>query len=268
MIRESHVEHEGRRLRFLDSGAGWPLVLIHGFPLNADQWRPQLDSPPPGWRMIAPDVRGLGPSVSRASAQMTMELLARDVLAVMDYVEIDRAMIGGLSMGGYITFELLRLAPERFSGMILANTRATPDSPEGRAGRDRMSRVVRTEGPAAVADEMMPKLLGETTRTARPHVEALVRRLIMSNNPEGIEGALQAMKNREDATPLLELFTGPVLVVRGEEDTLIPAEESDAMAVRFQRAHAVTLTAAGHLSNLEVPADFSETLHNFLQATI
>jgi 3-oxoadipate enol-lactonase len=268
MIRESHLEHDGRRLRFLESGAGWPLVLIHSFPLSADQWRPQLDAPPPGWRMICPDVRGFGPSATHPTAQMSMDLMARDVLALMDHLEIDRAMIGGLSMGGYVTFALLRIAPERFSGMILSNTRATPDSLDGKAGRDRMSKIVRTGGPAAVADDMIPKLLGETTHAARPQVEALVRRLIVSNSAEGIDGGLQAMKNREDATPLLDPFTGPVLVISGEEDTLIPAEESDAMAGRFQRVHALTLTAAGHLSNLEVPSDFSEVLHNFLHATI
>src|SRR5215831_4494945 len=118
MVRESHAAIAGRRLRYLDAGSGWPVVLIHAFPLNADMWRPQLERVPEGWRFIAPDVRGFGPDAVGSPGRVTLDDMAADVAALLDVRAIERALIGGLSMGGYITFALFRQAPERFSGMI------------------------------------------------------------------------------------------------------------------------------------------------------
>jgi pimeloyl-ACP methyl ester carboxylesterase len=267
MVRESHIDIDGRRLRYLESGAGWPLVLIHAFPLAADMWRPQLERVPRGWRVLAPDVGGFGPSAAPV-ASPAMEDFAREIVALLDELRIDRAVIGGLSMGGYVALATFRLAPERFSGMVLANTRAKPDTPEGREGRDRMSALVREKGPAAVADQMLPKLLGATSRRARPQLEPALRRMIEANSPDGIDGGIHAMKTRPDSTPLLARVGHPALVIAGEEDSLIPVAESEEMHRLLPRAHLVLLPSAGHLSSFEVPDDFSEALGNFLRANI
>lgn len=268
MVRESHADVAGRRVRYLEAGAGWPLILLHAFPLNADMWRPQLDRVPDGWRFVAPDLRGFGPVAFAPTAPPTLEQMATDVTALMDELAIDRAGVGGLSMGGYLSMALVRVAPERVTTLVLANTRAQPDTPQGRQGRDTMIGVVRRSGLSAIADQMIPKLLGETSQRARPHLPPMLRRMIEINSPEGIAGALQAMKERPDSTPVLSRFGAPALVIAGEEDTLIPVGDSEAMHGLMPRSHLVVLPTAGHVSNLEVPDDFSEALGNFLHANI
>ena len=266
MARERSVEAPGGAIRYLEAGSGWPLVLLHAFPLSADMWQPQLEAPPGGWRLIAPDLRGLGPA--RRPPAATMDDMAADVVVLLDALRLERAMIAGVSMGGYVALALFRTAPERCSGIVLVNSRAGADSPEARAGRDRMIALVRERGAAAVADEMLPRLLGRTSRASRPDVEPLVRRLIEANAPEGIAGALEAMKNRPDSTPMLPSVGRPALVVRGAEDEIIAAEEAERLDRQLPRSQLVTLPDAGHLCSLEAPADFNEALGNFLRANI
>jgi 3-oxoadipate enol-lactonase len=266
MIEEHIVDVIGRPVRYLETGSGWPMVLLHGFPLSADLWRPQLERRPDGWRMIAPDLRGLGPQGGPPAE--SIDQMASDVVGLLDELRLERAVIGGLSMGGYVTLALFRLAPERFTGMILANTRAGADSTEARAARDQMSARVRADGPSAVAEDMLPKLLGKTTRDSRPEIAGTVRALIEGNTVAGIDGAIQSMKTRADSTPLLEKIGRPALVITSDEDTLIPASEAEDMARRLPRAQLVTIPKAGHASNLEAPDDFSEALANFLRASL
>jgi 3-oxoadipate enol-lactonase len=260
------VEVAGRTIRYLEAGAGWPLVLLHAFPLCADMWRPQFEHVPDGWRLLAPDLRGFGPAA--ADAAQTLDDMAKDVLGWMDALHIDHATIGGLSMGGYVIFALFRIAPERVSGLILANTRAGADTPEGRAAREKMSQLVRAEGPSAVADQMLPKLLGETSQRSRPDLPPLVRRLIEANTVDGIDGAIRAMMKRPDSTPMLPDMGRPALVIAGDEDTLIPLADGETMQRLLPRCQLVTLPRAGHLSNLEAPADFSNAVLNFLHENL
>lgn len=267
MLRERRVEIGGRTIRYLESGAGWPLVLLHPFPLSADFWRPQLGAPPRGWRMIAPDLRGFGGS-DGADDEPGMDDYAADVAALLDELRLERAVIGGFSMGGYVTFALFRQAPERFSGMVLADTRSQADAPEGRQARRVLSELVRTRGPSAVADQMMPKLLGETSLRERPGVQAEVRRLIESNSIQAIDDAIHAMIARPDSTPDLPRIACPTLVIVGEEDVLTPASDSEAMHRAIPRSQLVLLPRAGHLSSLESPDDFSEALGNFLLSNL
>jgi pimeloyl-ACP methyl ester carboxylesterase len=267
MVREQHVDLAARPVRYLEAGAGWPVVLLHAFPLNADMWRPQLNSAPRGWRMVAPDLRGFGGG-DMGIEQPTMDEFAADVRELMDALRMERAVIGGLSMGGYVTFALFRQAPERFSGMILADTRSQPDTPEGRQGRRDMSELVRSKGPSAVAEQMMPKLLGETTRRERPEVALDVRRMIEANSAAAIDGAIHAMLMRPDSTQDLAAISCPTLVIVGEEDTLTPVSDSEAMHRAIARSHFVLLRKAGHLSSLETPHDFSEALGNFLLSNL
>jgi 3-oxoadipate enol-lactonase len=266
MERELYVEVGARRQRYLEAGSGWPLVLLHAFPLTADLWRPQLERAPRGWRLLAPDLRGFGPGVPPTSA--SMDEMAADVEAFLDAMEIDKAVIGGLSMGGYVTMALYRRAPARFTGMLLANTRPGPDSEDGRAARNAMIALVRTKGSRAVADQMLPKLLGTTSQRARPQLAALVRRLIEGNSPDGIAAAIEGLRDRPDSTAVLQGVSVPAMVITGEEDAIIPVSESEAMAAALARSQLVILPAAGHLSSLEVPDDFSEALGTFLQANL
>jgi pimeloyl-ACP methyl ester carboxylesterase len=229
-------------------------------------WRPQLERVPPGWRFIAPDTRGFGRSPLPAhSTPRTIEDYAADVEALMDALEIDRGVIGGLSMGGYILFSMLRRAPERFTAVVLADTKAAADTPEGRTARREMSALVQSKGAPAVADQMIPKLLGADTREDEGLVRR-VRRMIEQNGVEGIDGAIQAMLTRPDSTADVSRIAVPALVIVGEEDQPTPVAESEAMHLAIERSQLVVLPRCGHLSNLEAPEAFSLALSNFLTA--
>ena len=264
MPRELRTTVNGRATRYLESGKGRPLVLLHAFPLTAEMWQPQLDRVPDGWRFIAPDLRGFGVDSPDVSPALTMDDYARDVIGLMDALSIERAVIGGLSMGGYITFALFRLAPTRFDGVILADTKAPADTSEGLAGRRAMQETLRSKGVSAVVESLLPKVLGETTRRERPQVLADVRRLMERNQPDAIDAALHALMTRPDSTPDLARIRYPTLVVVGQEDTVTPATEAEHLASAIARAELVVLRRAGHLSNLEVPEAFSNALTRFL----
>jgi pimeloyl-ACP methyl ester carboxylesterase len=265
VIRERTLDTPGGPIRCLDAGAGWPVLLIHAFPLNADMWRPQLERVPDGWRYIAPDVRGFG-STPATRDEPSMEGYAADVQAVMDALEIEMAIVGGLSMGGYIALAANRRSPERLSGLVLADTRSEADTPEGRANRMKMSALVRSEGVSAVADQMIPKLLA--SRLQDGATAALVRSMIEGNSVEGVDGAINAMMNRPDSTPELSRLSLPVLVIVGEADTLTPPADSERLQRRTTRSQLVVLPGAGHLSNIDAPEAFSTALANFLASNL
>jgi pimeloyl-ACP methyl ester carboxylesterase len=267
MIRimiERRVRVDGRATRYLEAGSGRPLVLIHAFPFSADMWRTQLEHVPEGWQMIAPDLQGFGGTARRSGDGPTMGDFARDIEGLLDALGIDRAVIGGLSMGGYITFALFRRAPERFTGMVLADTRAPADTPEGRQGRLALATLVREKGATAAADQLLPKLLGETTRRERPAVAARVRALIEACTPDGIVDAIQALLGRPDSTPDLRRVAFPTLIIVGDEDVVTPPKDSESMHHAIAGSQLVVLPGTGHLSNLETPEAFSKALNGFL----
>jgi pimeloyl-ACP methyl ester carboxylesterase len=270
MVRETRTTTGGRARRYLDAGSGWPVVLLHAFPFSADMWRPQLERVPEGWRFIAPDLAGFGPDAVAWSGATppTVADMAADVQRFLDALEIDEAVIGGLSMGGYVTFALFRAAPQRFTGMILADTRPQADTPEGRDGRKTMIERARSGGPAAVADAMLPKLLGPTTRARRPALPPLVRQMIERERVDGIVGALEAMLARPDSTSDLARIACPALVIVGDEDEITPPADADMMHNQIARSRLVMLPEAGHLSNLEAPDGFTLALGDFLASNL
>jgi pimeloyl-ACP methyl ester carboxylesterase len=262
----AHLLH--RSVRYFDAGSGRALLLLHAFPLSADQWLPQLHRVPPGWRFIAPDLRGfrgVGPAFEDPGlAGLTMDDYADDVLALMTHLDIQRAVVCGVSMGGYVAFAMRRRAPGRIAGLVLSNTRAAADSEAGREGRDKTIALARREGPTGIAREMVPKLLGETTRKDQPDLEDAVRRLILVNSTEGIVAALGAMKTRPDSTPLLAAIDCPTVVITGTEDAIIPATEAEAMHRAIPGSSLVVLPKVGHLSNLEAPAEWGRAIGSAL----
>jgi len=256
-------------IAYLDSAPGdstlRTYVLLHAFPLGANQWEPQMRAIPGGWRLITPDLRGFGGSTELDSlSALAMSDYAGDVVDLLAELSISRAVIGGLSMGGYAALALLQSAPQVIEALILADTRATADTPEGRANRRNMLALVDREGPSGVAREMMPKLLGKTTREVNPAVEAQVRRLIKQQSPVAIRGAIHRMMHRSDSTALLAQVAVPTLVIVGGEDELTPPEDSRRIADAVPGAALVTIPAAGHLSNLEQPDAFNAALTAFL----
>lgn len=258
-----------RTIAYLDSAPGdaalRTYVLLHAFPIGANLWEPQMRSIPAGWRLITPDLRGFGGSTELDSVgALSMADYAEDVVDLLDELGVERAVIGGASMGGYAALAFVQAAPSRVSGLILANTRAGADTPEARANRRNMLALVDREGPSGVARDMMPKLLGQTTRDTNPSAEATIRRLIKQQSPVAVRSAIHRMMHRADSTPLLAHIAVPTLIITGEEDTLIPVSESQAMAAAVKGSTLVIIPRAGHLANMEQPEAFNAAVSAFL----
>jgi pimeloyl-ACP methyl ester carboxylesterase len=269
-MHRQYVHVDSRSLAYLDSAPGnvslKVAVLAHAFPLGAGMWEPQFKAVPPGWRYIAPDLRGFGGSTIAPDGDLgpRMDDYAADVLDVLRELNIESAVFAGVSMGGYVTFAMLRRAPSMARGVILVDTRAGADSLEGRANRRSMLALLEREGAAGIARDMIGKLIGATTRTERPEVETVVRRLIIQQSPEAIRGGVLRMMERPDSTAVLQGLTVPVLIVAGDEDTLIPLDESRRMQASCPKAELTIVPRAGHLPNLEQPAAFNAAVAAFL----
>jgi pimeloyl-ACP methyl ester carboxylesterase len=227
-------------------------------------WEEQLGLASGGWHVVVPQLRGFDDGAGDPPAA-SVDDYAGDVIDLLDALHVKQAVVAGLSMGGYVAFALLRLAARYVQGLILADTRAQADTPEGIAGRTRLLQVVQDKGPSAVADEMIPKLLGETTRATRPAVAARVRSLALANSSEAIAGAIRALMTRPDSTPLLASIHVPTLIVVGDEDTITPPAAAEEMHHAIAGSELVRIPRAGHLSNLEQPELFSATLAAFLE---
>jgi len=268
-LREQHFTIAGRSVRCLEAGEGEPVLLVHAFPLSADLWRPQLDAPPPGWRLIAPDLRGFrgpgaGPGGAAPPGEVTVDDYARDLVAVLDHVGVARAVVAGVSMGGYVAFAMLRQAPDRVRALVLADTRPQADAEEGRAKRREMLALIDRGGVDAVAGTMLPALVGRTSHRERPEVVDEVRRLILANHPDAVRAAVSAMMTRPDSTPLLASIACPTLVVVGEEDVITPVADATALHDAIAGSRLAVLPEAGHLASLETPAAFDAALARFL----
>lgn len=262
----AHLLH--RSVRYLESGSGRPLLLLHAFPLSADQWLPQLHRVPPGWRFIAPDLRGfrgMGPAFEDLGLSgLTIDDYADDVLDLMTHLEIEEAAVAGLSMGGYVAFAMLRRASKRVSALVLSNTRAIADSPQAKAARAASITLAEREGAAGIALEMAPRLLGDTTRRGQPDLEEAVKRLILVNAPDAIIAALGALRDRPDSTSLLSSIAVSTLVIAGDEDAIVNITESRNMQEAIPGSTLVTLPRTGHLGNLEAPGPWSTAVDTFL----
>ena len=257
----------GRHISYLEAGVpdGRVLVLLHAFPLSADMYRAQLESVPSGWRLIAPDLPGLGLSED-GDATPTLDDYAKAMLQLTDRLALSSAAIGGVSLGGYVALAMARLEPRRVARLVLADTKAPADDEQGKQGRDQMIARLDEHGIEAVADAMLPRLLGATTQRERPDVVLQVRSMILDNQPDGVERAILRLRDRPDATPGLATVTVPTLVIVGDEDELTPLAEAQRLATAIADARLERIPSAGHLACLEQPQAFNRALWNFLDS--
>jgi 3-oxoadipate enol-lactonase len=256
------IDISDNALAHADVGRGLPVVLLHAFPLNRGMWEPQIAALFGECRCIAPDLRGFGDSPK--SGPYTMDRYADDVVALMDALLIDRAVICGLSMGGYVALSLFRRHQSRVRALVLADTRATADNAEGMKKRDELIAVARNEGAGAVADQQIAGLVGKSTREKQPELVERLRNIMAGESVEGIVGALEAMRSRPDSTPILSQIDVPTLVVVGDEDAVTPPKDARAMHEAIRGSRLEVVPGAGHLSNLERPAAFNAALSDFV----
>jgi 3-oxoadipate enol-lactonase len=265
------INFSGFSMTYEDSGdhshslAPLPLLLIHGFPLDRTLWAGQVRSLAEVARVIAPDLRGFGES-GMPSGAVSMDTYADDLRGLLDALGIQSAVITGLSMGGYIALAFHRRNPAHVRGLILADTKAGPDSPEGKKGRDDSIVLARAQGSGAIGEKMLPKMLTPKTIMEREDVATAVRTMMARQPVAGVVAALEAMRDRPDSTQTLREIKAPTLVVTGAEDMLIPASEAEAMSEAIQGARFASIPGAAHLSNLDQPDAFNEAVRSFLKS--
>ena len=254
--------HNGEIINYRDEGKGQAILLVHAFPLHSAMWEAKIVVLSRHMRVIAPDLRGFGAS-ELGHAPSSLEPYADDLLALLDHIGLEHTALCGLSMGGYISFALLRKAPERIKALILADTRAGADTTEGRAGRLVNAQKAEAEGVLAIGEPMLNKLVAPS---APLFLREQLRTIMASNSRAGVAAALRSMAARPDSSDLLDTINVTTLIIVGSEDELTPPSESQAMNARIKDSILLEIPGVGHLSNLEAPEAFSSALLTFLEA--
>ena len=265
LLYENESPFENSMLAYTDLGTGQPVVLLHAFPLTRQMWKDDAQAWSPRFRILAPDLPGFGDSAASA-ADFTMENCATEVSQFLrDRGVNEKVTLVGLSMGGYIAFEFIRLFPEKISGLVLTATHPLPDTEDAAKGRRETAEFVLKEGAHALSERLIPKLLGATTLGTKPEVTRRVQELIISNTTQGIANACFGLALRRDSTSVLQEIRVPTLIVAGSEDALIPEARAIEMKQQVNRAELAVFTACGHLVNLEQPQAFQKRVLEFLE---
>ncbi|MBC3844006.1 alpha/beta fold hydrolase [Streptacidiphilus sp. 4-A2] len=252
-----------------ESGHGTPLLLLHAFPLSSRMWQAQLDELPgpdgASARVLAVDLRGFG-GTALGPDQPSLDLLADDLALLLDRAGVDRAVVAGLSLGGYTAMAFARRHPGRLAGLLLADTKAVADTEQQRANRERIARAVLARGSVRLlADEQLPSpLLGVGSAERDPRLVERVRELIEQATPEAVAWMQRAMAGRADSLELLARLDLPALVLVGEEDLITPVAEAQAMASALPDAELTVLPGVGHLSAMEAPDAFNAAVRRLL----
>jgi len=255
-------------LVYIDRGAGTPVVLLHGFPLDHTMWSSQIDALAAMCRVIAPDLRGFGQSslgnVTPHSG-MPLEQYADDVVALLDALAIDeRVVLAGFSMGGYIAWQFVRKYMHRLRALIPIDTRAAADTDEARTNRLKMAEHIHEWGSARVAEIMGPKLFAAGKFEASPEIVKDLRRVIAGTSPDAIAVAQRAMAARPDMTYILPQIEVPTLVIAGVEDALIPPAEMQQIAAAIPGGQYKEIPTAGHMTTTESPDAVNKAMTEFI----
>ncbi len=260
-----HIEANGVTLAYSQTGSGRPLLLVHGYPLSREIFQAQVTGLAGLAQVIAVDLRGHGDSQA-VPGPYSVDLLADDLNALLDALGVKQPVVlGGLSMGGYVTFAFYRKYTQRVAGLILTATRAGADSPEGKAGRDQSIATAQEKGVAAIAAAMLPKMLAPAAYQQRPDLVQQAEQIMRRTSLEGVLGDLAALRDRPDSTPTLARIDRPTLILPGADDQIIPLAEAEALRAGIRGAQMTVIPQAGHLTSLENPPAFNQAVSAFLR---
>lgn len=249
-----------------DEGAGRPVVLVHGFPLDHSIWEGQIAELARHRRVIAPDLRGFGASET-SPGTVTIEQFADDLDVMLGALGVNEPIVlAGLSMGGYVAFQFWEKYRAWLRGLVLCDTRSAADTPEAAAGRLEAADRVDREGPQVLADAMLPRMFAPETHQSRGDLVERLRRMILSGNALGLAAAGRGLAARPDYTSWLPHIDCPTLLVVGKQDAISTPAEMGAMAAAIPRARLVEIENAGHMAPLEKPAEVSAAVLDFLAA--
>ncbi len=263
------VPINGTTIHYEEHGAhdAVPVTFVHGFPFSARMWDPQVRAFPQTMRGITYDVRGHGLS-DVGDGLYSIEFFVDDLIGLLDHLRIEKTIVVGLSMGGYIALRAIERHPDRIRGLVLSNTRSEGDSNEGKVKRAATIRSVKTDGVKKFADGFLKAVFAPASfENNAPAVES-IRTIIEGNSPIGICGTLLALAARTDTTASLAAISVPTLILVGELDTLTPPSASEAMHERIVGSEYDVVPHAAHMSNLENPKFFNEKLFAFLERIV
>jgi 3-oxoadipate enol-lactonase len=241
---------------------GTPIVLIHAFPMNQRMWDLQVEFLQQTARVITFDIRGLGKSELRGP--YTLEFIVDDLIALLDQLKIKKAIVCGLSMGGFVALRAAERNPERILGLVLADTKSEPDSDFSKLGRYRALKSIQEQGAKAYVNDFVRSGLAAGTISDRKDVFQGVKAIAESNRSEGVQAAILALTSRLDTTSGLSQIKVPTLILHGELDSVIPSSEAKLMHQKIEGSQFLIVPNAGHLSNLDNPDFFNERLKQFI----
>jgi pimeloyl-ACP methyl ester carboxylesterase len=246
-----------------ERGAGRALVLLHAFPMDHRLYAAQLGELSGRFRVICPDLPGFGRT--RYDGPFTVKWQAEQVRALLGEIGALPCVIGGCSMGGYVALAFEKEFPRDAEGLVLIDTKAEGDNPEQRKNRDRLIELIDRHGVVAVADGMLPKMMGAGTRAARPGLEGEIRAVAMEQSATTLKHALAALRDREDRTEFLPSIADPVLIVVGEDDQVTPVSCAEALKAGIPNATVRVIPGAGHLTPVESPGAVNEAIREFVE---
>lgn len=257
------IDRNPSDLHYLSAGKGFPLVLLHAFPVDRRMWEGQIGELSEKFRVIAPDFRGFGQSP--AAGAMSIPSMAADIHALLGKLGALPAIVGGCSMGGYVAMNFARQFPADLRGLLLLDTRDAADNPEQRENRDRMIEIAKEKGSSAIADLMIGKLLAPDTLAHRPGQQQRLRAMMEACPASTIAEALVALRDRPDMTEELPKIKTPTLIVVGESDAITPPELAQAMHARIPGSQLAIIPGAGHMAAMEQPTLVTRAILRFVE---
>ncbi len=239
-----------------------PILFIHGFPFDKTSWQPQLDYLQNSHRVITYDIRGFGQSTA-SDEKISISLLADDLIKFMDALQIPKAIVCGLSMGGYILLNALNRYPKRFAAIILSDTQCIADTPEAKEKRHKNIQLIESGGLVEYTEASIKNLFCETSFTTKKEEIAHIKQVMLSASPKVITDTLSALAHREEMCYILDKITIPTLIIAGKEDRSIPIQQSSFLHEQIPRSILHLIDKAGHLPNLEQPSEFNRLVKDF-----
>jgi 3-oxoadipate enol-lactonase len=251
------------KLSFRESGdpRGLPVVLLHAFPMSSAMWEPQLDALK-AYRVILPDFRGFG--ASPFSAPWFIEHAVDDLFETLTAAGVEKAVLVGLSMGGYVALRAVEKMPARVRALVLCDTRAEADANENKIKRAAAVDFVRTRGVAPFLDPFLNDAFAPKTKSEKPKVVEFLKNVALKSTPDAVMAALAALAARGDMTAALPGIKVPTAVLVGSQDKITPLPLAETMRARIPGAELHIIPDAGHFSNAENPEAFNERLVSFL----
>jgi len=266
-LKSKQIDIREGKVSYFDEGQGTPIVFIHGFPFTKAMWAKQVETLKDKYRCIAYDVRGHGDTTGTLH-EFSISQFADDLIDFMDVLKIDKVILCGLSMGGYIALHAARKAPDRFLALALCDTQCKADTEEARDKRMRTIAFIQQNGLSKYADESVKSLFAPASlETKKPEVD-FIRNTILNSSADNICRTLIALANRKDTCSVLSSLKIPVLILVGTEDKVTPLAAAQFMHEQLPSSELQTIAAAGHISNLENPEEFMLQLESFLERTV